>query len=467
MVSSRNRTRRKANLCRHVGFSLVSLFLASHETAASRIALRKHTRTSNAHTQNMQVMPTVRSFNSYRSTINSGFPGRTSFLHRGAEQQESLLQESAALRTQIMHATQYYGDITVGGQKFGVIFDSGSGHLLIPGPKCESPACKQKGRHVYNSKQSGKGMAIGWTDDPVTPVDEDSEDRDVTSISFAAGEVVGNYYRDEVCLGTGFCGMADFIAMQEESDNPFRDSTWDGVLGLGQDLTDNPEFAVLQALFRTNANGNANDNGKAAPYTTSSVFSYFLHDFGGEMNFGPQAVESRIRPGAQVFTVPVSVDGYWQFAVDDITIGGKKTGLCKAYKGGKCQAVVDTGSSLLMAPANLLGEISEKLNIDDKCHKKHIDSIGFLVQDHNLELVPEEFLDRDEKKDECLIAMMPIGDTGRGPIFVLGYPFLRNFMTTFDFDHKQLKFVAKADVLADKTETADSGGLHLTGARPS
>jgi hypothetical protein len=32
---------------------------------------------------------------------------------------------------------------------------------------------------------------------------------------------------------------------------------------------------------------------------------------------------------------PVSRKGYWQFDIEDITVGGKPTGLCKQYKKGK------------------------------------------------------------------------------------------------------------------------------------
>lgn len=117
-----------------------------------------------------------------------------------------------------------------------------------------------------------------------------------------------------------------------------------------------------------------------------------------------------------------------------------------------------------MAPANLLSQLSKKLDIDDKCERKNLPAVGFLVNGVNLELPAEEYLDRDEK--ECFIAMMPVGDTGRGPIFVLGYPFLRNFFTTFDFDKKELTFARKADV----KPMATSSGAHtikLTGIRPS
>ncbi|CAD7926060.1 unnamed protein product [Amoebophrya sp. A120] len=461
--------------------SLLVLLHTADTAEASRIALR---RAGDFARHDFPLA--VRDFNKYGDQHNgearrgsTSARGHKAFLaagniNRGQSREEfSLLQE----QTRTMHATQYYGDLTVGGQKFSVIFDSGSGHLLIPGPKCESAACLQKNRHVYDLKGSKKGMAIGWTDEPTKSVADDSEDRDVTSISFAAGEVVGNYYRDEVCLGGSessksaskkgsgnskdvkLCGMADFIAMQEESDNPFKDSVWDGVLGLGQDLTENSEFSVLQKVLHHSGETEANASAKEK----DGIFSFYLHNYGGEINFGRAAVQDRIKPNAVVTKAPISVDGYWQFDVEDITINGEKTGLCQKYKGGKCQAVVDTGSSLLMAPANMLAQISARLNIDDKCKKAKLPSLGFLVQGRNLELPAEEYLDRTDK--DCFIAMMAIGDTGRGPIFVLGYPFLRNFFTSFDFDKKELGFVAAKDVVSESS--SDEPRIPLKGSRPT
>jgi len=419
---------------------------------------------------------------------NSGFLASKDDEKKG-QKDLLLLQEKA----KAMHATQYYGDIQVGDQTFSVIFDSGSGHLLIPGEKCDSAACKEKDRNVYHMKKmngiaikksnddsnveksdhdsndskksdekSGESeksdhndesgdypMAIGWADEPTTPVDEDSSDRDVTSISFASGEVVGNFYRDKVCLSSELCGVADFIAMTEESDNPFKGSVWDGVLGLGLDLTDSvPEFAVVTQIFNQNQNnkkekGRKDSDNKQREESSPSIFSYFLHDYGGDIRFGKDAVYERIKENAHISRVNVSVDGYWQFAIEDITINGKRTGLCSNYTGGVCQGVVDTGSSLIMAPTNLLGQITTKLQIDDKCKKKNLPSLGFIIKDSknevNLELEADEYLDRSDT--ECYISMMSIGDTGRGPLIVLGYPFLRNYYTMFDFENKQLGFV--------------------------
>ena len=48
-------------------------------------------------------------------------------------------------------------------------------------------------------------------------------------------------------------------------------------------------------------------------------------------------------------------------------------------QGGKCQGVVDTGSSLLMGPGNLITEITKKLDLDEKCKKVRSEVLVFII----------------------------------------------------------------------------------------
>merc|ERR1719507_868867 len=147
---------------------------------------------------------------------------------------ERALHEIRA-QSQRLHALQYYGVVSIGTppQKFKVIFDTGSGHLLVPSATCDSPACAKHPSFYEN--RSSTSIPIAWADDPLKRAESDS-DRDTQVMSFAMGDCVGQYVRDRVCLGNA-CADADFVGMTEESDNPFKDAEWDGVLGLGQSLS--------------------------------------------------------------------------------------------------------------------------------------------------------------------------------------------------------------------------------------
>lgn len=348
-------------------------------------------------------------------------------------------------QAQRLHALQYYGEVLVGTppQRFQVIFDTGSGQLMLPSASCDSKACKT--HRSFAKKNSSTAISIGWADDPLVPA-KSEYDRDTTVVNFAMGDAVGQYARDHVCLGNA-CGMADFVEMTEESDNPFADAEWDGVLGLAQALSDDSEFNIMTVLAR--------GAGKGGPgHLNKPVFAFYLGQNvkdEAEITFGDYHEQRMLTP---LQWVNVSQEGYWQFQFSDITVDGQATGLCKKYGKRMCQGVLDTGSSLLMGPREDLDPLLKMINFNDathmECAKSHkFPKLGFLVEGKLLEMEPDDYIDRATSSDSkagmesCWAHLMPVGDTGRGAIFVLGMPFLRAFYTVYDVHAKQIG-IAKA-----------------------
>jgi hypothetical protein len=331
-----------------------------------------------------------------------------------------LLQQSdkisALSRARMLHATQYYGEVTVGTppQKFKVIFDSGSGHLLIPSRKCEDPACE--GHSRYNATSSSTGMQIGWSDEPTKAIEADSDDRDVSTIFFASGSAAGEFARDSICVSEDRCAVMDFVQLTEESDDPFKDAEWDGVMGLGLKISDANEFNVLHNLV-----GNLTEPVLAIYLTNGDdsalSFGHIEHDlYDGELKYQD-----------------ISDEGYWQVKMDDFAIGGKASGIC-----GKegCQAVVDTGSSMLMAPPPMVSALEKALDVHENCSNfDKLPTLGFTFQGETFTLKPEDYIDSQKTKngqDGCWLGLLPVPDTGKGPLVVLGYPFLRQVYTVLD-----------------------------------
>lgn len=345
----------------------------------------------------------------------------------------------ARAASQRTHALQYYGQVAVGTppQKFVVIFDTGSGHLMVPSVKCESPACARHKRFMANA--SSTAVAIGWADNPLVPA-KDDDDRDTMVVNFAMGDAVGQYSRDRVCLGGSklFCATADFVETTEESDDPFKNADWDGVLGLGQSVSDAPEFNIFGVLASN-----------STPAMRQPVFAVYL---GRELNdeseitFGDVREERMATP---LTWVPVYEEGYWQFQFTDFLLNGKPMGLCKKYGQRQCQAVLDTGSSLMMGPQNDLVPLLTALQFPKSTHincteGQQFPKLGFMIAGKKFEMEPDDYMDRawevGQKKGQqsCWAHLMPIGDTGRGPIFVLGMPFLRAFYTAYDVKAKKI-----------------------------
>lgn len=368
-------------------------------------------------------------------------PGRkgspVSFLARSMTSSDALYARARA-QSQMVHALQYYGEVTIGSppQKFVVIFDTGSGHLMVPSGKCDSPACAKHRRFMDNA--SSTALAIGWPDAPLKAVKQDDADRDTMIVNFAMGDATGQYARDKICLGS-YCAMADFVETTEESDDPFLNAEWDGILGLGQGVSDAPEFNIFAVL--------ASDS---KPKMQQPIFAVYLGrniEDDSEISFG--AVREERMRGPMTW-VPVSVEGYWQFTFSDMLVDGKPLDLCKKYGKRQCQGVVDTGSSLFMGPdpdlVPLLHALQFPGSTKQNCSKtKVFPKLSFVIAGKTFEMQADDYMDRSEQDapagmQTCWAHMMSIGDTGRGPIFVMGMPFLRAFYTAFDVKQKKIGF---------------------------
>jgi len=149
----------------------------------------------------------------------------------------------------------------------------------------------------------------------------------------------------------------------------------------------------------------------------------------------------------------VNKQSYWQVAIDDVTFDNAPTGLCGAEG---CQVAVDTGTSLLAGPTEIMEALDEKLDVKSDCSNfDQLPMLGFSINGQVLNLRPADYVDRTE--DGCSTALMTLDvPPPKGPLFIFGDPFLRRFVTIYDMDGPSVGFaVAKhSDVTS-----ADVGGL--------
>eukprot|EP00933_Yihiella_yeosuensis_P072421 TRINITY_DN80800_c0_g1_i1.p1 TRINITY_DN80800_c0_g1~~TRINITY_DN80800_c0_g1_i1.p1 ORF type:complete len:482 (+),score=123.84 TRINITY_DN80800_c0_g1_i1:104-1549(+) len=443
------------------GATLVSsVHLREQDGGSTTISLKSTTGTISP-TGNHRVLPARNAHKRPMSLLETS--RRNAVASALAERQATVSMMRA--RSQQMHALQYYGEVKVGNppQSFNVIFDTGSGQLLLPSRKCESNACKK--HKSFAEANSKTAIPIGWADDPLKKAESD-DDRDTSVIQFAMGSGVGQYERDRICLGTA-CSDADFVEMTEESDDPFLNAEWDGVLGLAQALSDHAEFNVFAKL--------AEGAGKGKGSMNKPVFAVYLGrkiEDEAEITFGDYK-ENRME--TSLTWVPVSEEGYWQFQFTDVTIDGKPIGLCEQYgKQRLCQGVLDTGSSLMMGPKGdldkMLGHLNFKDDTEMECSDQKFPKLGFVIANKTFEMEADDYMDRVHNskqakgKDTCWAHLMPIGDTGRGPVFVFGMPFMRAFYTVYDVKEKKIG-IAKAKHGA-KDSKSDVAKVDLVSLRP-
>jgi len=360
---------------------------------------------------------------------------------RGGPHHVELLQEETT------HATQYYGTISVGtpGQSFKVVFDSGSGELILPSGKCDDPACEAHTRFL--SENSSSVVQIGWTDEPKKPV-EDGDDRDTKSLVLVGTDVSGEYVRDAICVGadpkTKQCATTDFVTLTEESGDAFTDMGFDGVFGLAPSSPDAAEFNFLQ-----------NFKGEKK----KAIFSFYLAPTmgtgnDGEVTFGGYRED---RAAGKFTWAKVSEEGTWHIPLDDVMVGGQPLNLCG--KGG-CTALVDTGASLIMGPGNFIAQLTAHMNMEDECKSK-MPTIGFKIAGETMELAPEDYLEHTQ--DGCHVGIMSIAEAK--PVVLLGYPFLRKYYTVFDKEQGRVGF-ALAKHGSKAAPPAGVASVPLMGARP-
>jgi len=237
----------------------------------------------------------------------------------------------------VAYKTAYYGDVVVGNPKrtFTVVYDTGSGHLIIPSIGCESESCVKHNR--YDRAGSDTSEDIEHTGKLIPP---GTTNRDQVTITFGTGKVVGDFVADETCVGesTQFCMKQHIVLGNDMTAEPFGLFDFDGVMGLGLgSLALNPQFSFLEQM--------AAHHSKLLPQ-----FAVYLARNEEEgrswMTFGGHDPE---RAASECEWSPIAMKelGYWQVQLKAVRMGDVVLDTCA---NGGCRAILDTGSSLLGVP---------------------------------------------------------------------------------------------------------------------
>jgi hypothetical protein len=304
---------------------------------------------------------------------------------------------------QRIHKTAYWGSISIGTppQHFKVIFDTGSGNLIVPSSQCNVPGCKPHKK--YESKSSTSSMAVQ---------NENGEGN--AEISFGTGQIAGDFYRDRMCIGDSLCIDSSFIAADRESTEPFQEIPFDGIMGLGfKDLSMGKGFNILDDLY-------------AGGQLPGGQVSFYLTDGGdSEVTFGGYKSEYL---ASDILWSRVDLESFWQVSIDDIAFDNKPQALC----GGGCNVAVDTGTSMLAGPSDLVDKLTSMLGAKEDCSNfNSLPRLGFQIGDKVLNLKPDDYM--DSSGSDCSLSFMSLDvPPPKGPLFIFGDPFLRRFVTIFD-----------------------------------
>jgi hypothetical protein len=385
----------------------------------------------------------------------------------------------------VMNKTAYFGDIFFGeghDQRFTVVFDTGSGHLMLPSVKCWSDTCRQHTQF-----------------DPALSQSPLKSDR--IEILYGTGEVKGDSIRERVCLGqpanvsngtniTGvlpngakalenaqFCVDLDMVLATEMTEQPFSAFEFDGVLGLGlRDLAVSPSYSFLHQIVLAEEH-----------YQVPHMFGVFISEedsIPSEISFGGYD-EARMLSSLQWTPVNRPELGYWQVRINNITINEAPFPYCDD---GTCVAILDSGTSSLGVPKPLLHDIhfhlarSISLEKDDELlHKgdcRHYDgpTLSFHLEGMTLDLEASDYSrpspfhgrtnllsnaadfiknaatpsDDEPQSTYCRATLLPVTMEDPMPVktFILGEPALKRYYTAYDWGEERVGFALASQPLS-------------------
>uniref|UniRef100_A0A7S1SBJ0 Peptidase A1 domain-containing protein n=1 Tax=Alexandrium catenella TaxID=2925 RepID=A0A7S1SBJ0_ALECA len=295
-----------------------------------------------------------------------------------------LTRESVPVRRNgetVSYKTSYSGVISIGrpAQEFRVVFDTGSGHVVVPSASCTNETCLM--HRQYNIANSKTALAINVDGQPVPP----DELCDQVTIGYGTGKVMGEFVREQVCLGESedTCVEVSVVMAVEMTNQPFRSFDFDGVFGLALDnLAVSPEFSFFNRLT-------------ASDPAAALQFGVFLVDGEGseesEIALGGYN-QRRLISGLKWTPVTKKELGYWQVEIKEIRVGNVTLDYCGD---GSCRAVVDTGTSHLGIPGAYVGNFMNLLSTDghagENCRDEPGPDVELVLDGVTLTLSPENY----------------------------------------------------------------------------
>ncbi|XP_047428209.1 napsin-A [Mugil cephalus] len=320
---------------------------------------------------------------------------------------------------------QYYGQISIGTppQNFTVLFDTGSSNLWVPSIHCSFFDLACWIHHRYNSQKSTTFVKNGTE----------------FSIRYGRGSLTGFISGDTVSVAGLSVAKQQFAEAVKQPGITFAVARFDGVLGLAYPAI---SVAGVTPVF---------DSAMEAKLLPHNLFSFYISRdpkaaVGGELVLG--GTDPQFYSG-DLHYVNVTRKAYWQIHMSRVSVGDQLS-LC----GDGCQAIVDSGTSLIVGPSQEVRALQKAIGalpllmgeylID--CKKiPSLPLISFNIGGKIFNLTGEDYVVKESQMGVsiCLSGFMGMDiPPPAGPLWILGNVFMGRYYTVFDRNQDRVGFAA-------------------------
>ena len=240
--------------------------------------------------------------------------------------------------------TQYTVQIHIGDTSFWTVPDSGSFELLVPSATCNECRCVDSASECCTeARVDSKQTYLGPT----------GELKQV-KMTFGQGPVMGSITNDRVRLNELSTSNQSVVLINEHKVQGYCESSYDGVLGLGH---------------RRYARESDQDT---ALLTTLGVESFSIC-FGRNNDEPGRLVIGGGLPRLSYFDIPVVGTRHWAVQMRGAAFGGSGGTSRVCDQPPHCGAIIDSGTSLLAGPRELVSQLLEGLGqaVAEDCSNVH------------------------------------------------------------------------------------------------